>query len=428
MALEGTLRDFSLADIFQLISLQRKTGVLSLRSPEDVVTISFMEGRVVGSDSLNKRLEDRLGQVLLRSRRVTREQLDAALKEQMETLERLGHILIRRNIISRAELCRSLEQQVLQVIFRVFRWQDGDYHFSQETSVDYDAELVTPMAAESILMEGARMLDEWPIIEKRIPHRAMLFVTTPAAEKAELGTVQEADDLDLLDLEVTPPPVTPSSEGRIRLSHSEQEVLHLVDGRSTVEEIVSSSGVSEFETYKALYTLLNRGVIREASREEIARMLRQSDLREAPPAKRSSPVPPLAFVILPLVVLSALVMVRNPVNPCLGPGRSTLSLRYASAYSWTRLFGVWQVLHARNHLAGGLPDSLAELVQDSELPADFVRDPWGRPYRYILRESTVLLAGTTPLGAPDATLVFSRSLESEMSRGPRGPGAVLLTP
>ncbi|HEY8848998.1 MAG TPA: DUF4388 domain-containing protein, partial [Thermoanaerobaculia bacterium] len=27
MALEGTLRDFSLADIFQLIGLQRKTGV-----------------------------------------------------------------------------------------------------------------------------------------------------------------------------------------------------------------------------------------------------------------------------------------------------------------------------------------------------------------------------------------------------------------
>ncbi len=29
MALEGTLKDFSLADIFQLIGLQRKTGVLT---------------------------------------------------------------------------------------------------------------------------------------------------------------------------------------------------------------------------------------------------------------------------------------------------------------------------------------------------------------------------------------------------------------
>jgi hypothetical protein len=53
MALEGTLRDFSLADIFQLIGLQRKTGVLTLRGTEDVVIISFQEGRVVGSESVN---------------------------------------------------------------------------------------------------------------------------------------------------------------------------------------------------------------------------------------------------------------------------------------------------------------------------------------------------------------------------------------
>ncbi|NCO69192.1 MAG: DUF4388 domain-containing protein, partial [Acidobacteria bacterium] len=169
MALEGTLRDFSLADIFQLISLQRKTGVLTLRSPEDVVTISFLDGRIVGSDSLNKRLEDRLGQVLLKTRTLTRAELDSALKTQMETLERLGHILLNHEVISRDQLRLALEQQILQIIFRVFRWQDGDYQFSQETSVDYDAELVLPMAAESILMEGARMLDEWPIIEKRIP-------------------------------------------------------------------------------------------------------------------------------------------------------------------------------------------------------------------------------------------------------------------
>ena len=40
MALEGTLRDFSLADIFQLIGLQRKTGVLTLNGSDDTVTVS----------------------------------------------------------------------------------------------------------------------------------------------------------------------------------------------------------------------------------------------------------------------------------------------------------------------------------------------------------------------------------------------------
>ena len=68
MALEGTLKDFSLADIFQLIGLQRKTGVLTLRGKDDTVTVTFLDGKVVGADSLSHRLENRLGHVLIRER------------------------------------------------------------------------------------------------------------------------------------------------------------------------------------------------------------------------------------------------------------------------------------------------------------------------------------------------------------------------
>ena len=74
MALEGTLRDFSLADIFQLIGLQRKTGVLTLRTKDDTVTVTFLDGKVVGADSLNHRLENRLGSVLIKSAIITPEQ------------------------------------------------------------------------------------------------------------------------------------------------------------------------------------------------------------------------------------------------------------------------------------------------------------------------------------------------------------------
>ena len=53
MALKGTLKDFSLADIFQLIGIQKKTGVLTLKSDKEVVTVSFVEGNVVSADALN---------------------------------------------------------------------------------------------------------------------------------------------------------------------------------------------------------------------------------------------------------------------------------------------------------------------------------------------------------------------------------------
>ena len=47
MALEGTIRDFGLPDIFQLIGLQRKTGILTLRNEKDTVTVTFENGMVV---------------------------------------------------------------------------------------------------------------------------------------------------------------------------------------------------------------------------------------------------------------------------------------------------------------------------------------------------------------------------------------------
>src|SRR2546430_6629559 len=134
MALEGTLKDFSLADIFQLIGLQRKTGVLTLRGSDDTVTVTFLDGKVVGADSLSKRLENRLGTVMLKSGVLTQDQLNRALEIQKETLQRLGFILTHYGIISAEALKHAIQLQLMQIVYRLFRWKDGDYHFSQETT------------------------------------------------------------------------------------------------------------------------------------------------------------------------------------------------------------------------------------------------------------------------------------------------------
>ena len=93
MALEGTIKDFGLPDIFQLIGLQRKTGILTLTSDNETVTVTFENGMVVMADSSSKRLEDRLGNVLVKQGKLSKERLDEALETQKQTLQRLGHIL-----------------------------------------------------------------------------------------------------------------------------------------------------------------------------------------------------------------------------------------------------------------------------------------------------------------------------------------------
>src|SRR3989304_344146 len=188
MALEGTLRGFSPPDIFQLIGIQRKTGILTLKSEGDVVTVSFVEGSVVSADSYRKRLDDQLGNVLVKAGHITEAQLQEALKIQKNTLQRLGRVLVEHQFIRLEELKQALQLQVTQIIYRLFRWKDGEYHFSQEEKVDYDRENFIPISAENILMEGVRMVDEWPIIEKRIRSLDMVF------RKAEVDLEVEIDE------------------------------------------------------------------------------------------------------------------------------------------------------------------------------------------------------------------------------------------
>src|SRR5213076_1050896 len=264
MALEGTLRDFSLADIFQLIGLQRKTGVLTLRGKDDNVTVTFLDGKVVGADSASHRLETRLGHVLIKSGMLTQEQLARALEIQKETLQRLGFILTHYQIISTDSLKQALQLQILQIVYRLFRWKDGDYHFSQETTIEYDRDNVQPISAESILMEGARMIDEWPIIEKRVRSYDMVFRKKMTDQEIVVVGAEEADEIDFSSGEATAMRKRrPGLSDKIRISQEEKAIYDLVDGTMTVGDIVEVSRLSEFDTNKALYELLTRDLIEE---------------------------------------------------------------------------------------------------------------------------------------------------------------------
>src|SRR5436305_8431969 len=228
MALEGTLRDFSLADIFQLIGLQRKTGVLTLRGKDDTVTVTFLDGKVVGADSLNRRLENRLGSVLIKTGTLSQDQLGRALEIQKETLQRLGFILTHYGIISADSLKQAIQLQILQIVYRLFRWKDGDYHFSQETTIEYDRDNVVPITAESILMEGARMIDEWPIIEKRIRSYDMVF--RKKASEFEIADSDEADEVDFDEsLSPTARKKKPAVTNKVRTNDDDKQIIDIGD-------------------------------------------------------------------------------------------------------------------------------------------------------------------------------------------------------
>ncbi|MCI0416290.1 DUF4388 domain-containing protein, partial [bacterium] len=199
MALEGTLEDFSLADIFQLIGIQRKTGVLTLRKLDEIIIIKFYGGQVIGADSSPKKLEDRLGKVLVKTGLISFDQLKDALSYQQKTLQKIGFILVDHNYLSREQLKEALQIQIVQMVYRLFRWHSGEYYFDQKAAVDPNSdESIPPMSTESILMEGIQMIDEWPIIEKRIPNFNMGFRPTVELSDLDFGALTGETELDAM--------------------------------------------------------------------------------------------------------------------------------------------------------------------------------------------------------------------------------------
>lgn len=412
MALEGTLRDFSLADIFQLIGLQRKTGVLTLRGKDDTVTVTFLDGKVVGADSLNHRLENRLGTVLMKTGILSHDQLNRALEIQKETLQRLGFILTHYGIISAESLRGAIQQQMMQIVYRVFRWKDGDYHFSQETTIEYDRDNIVPITAESILMEGARMIDEWPIIEKRIRSYDMVFRKKLTDQEIVVVGVDETDDIDFdADSSRRRRGGSGGFGEKIRISQDEKSIYDLVDGTMTVSDIVEVSRLSEFDTNKALYELITRDLIEEVRGASAAAVVAQATpVDEIEVAETPVPLPLVLFLVV-LAIASLATSFKNPLNairPVMG-GLSPIG-NSRKAISMQRIEMLGQAIDKFNDTQGQLPFELKQLtphyVDDSLL-----RDPWGNAYKYIPRAENYLVIGFTAEGKPDTDLFLSRASE-----------------
>ena len=400
MALEGTIKDFGLPDIFQLIGLQRKTGHLTLTNERDgeTVTVTFENGMVVMADSSARRLEDRLGNVLVKQGKLSRERLEEALEVQEQTLQRLGHILSSGRIITAKDLRDALQVQVSQIVFRVFRWRDGRYQFDPADSVDYDRENFAPMSADFILMEGIRMVDEWPIIEKKIPSFDMVFRPVVDPTLIEVGAMGPDDSGEIRR-------GAPAASGRIRLSPEEDRVFRRVDGVRTVQAIIDGTGAAEFEVCRTLFDFLNRNLIAPEGRGETPA------LEEAAAKGRASSMPGYAVTAL-VVLLAAAGLLARLGSPFLVSGRPPVVEEgwalVIDGVTWSRLARLDQAIHAWEATYGTLPQTLEELVGAGLVDRSYLYDPSRRPLHYETASDGYLLSAVDDAGRSRPDVVLDR--------------------
>ncbi|WP_375772651.1 DUF4388 domain-containing protein [Archangium gephyra] len=381
MALTGTLKDFGIADILQLIGQQQKTGVLYLKSKEQEVQVFFREGNIVRAESVTRKKKDLIGNMLVRAELITEQQLESALETQKRTLKRLGDVLTSTGAISAQKLKAMMQLQVTETLYGLFLWKAGTYEFKQE-EVQADSESITPLRAESVLMEGFRMVDEWPHVRKKLPHEAMTFERLkelPAPNPK--NKKKEEDDFDASFDDAFSEEKKDENKGEFKsIGSSERRVYELIAPGRDVRKLVDLSSLGEFETSKALVNLLNLEYIRAHQSSGRAVSAGGAGL-----LVRVGGV--VARAVVTVMVLAALGFVGSRLRPDtwdLGDDSASsfadpAAQRLLARAQQARIEAALEVFRLEK---GALPERLDALVEVGLLQQEDLRYPWRDDYYY----------------------------------------------
>jgi len=227
----------STLEIINIISSAHWRGDLHVMDGTNHRVLSVSQGAL--KYALSDSPDDRLGQVLYRRGALTRQQLDAILRD-VTPERRLGQLLIERELLTQEQLFAELRKQVEQIFYSALLARRGYYLFT--VSDDDDDEHVphhtVHLPITMLLMEGVQRIDEMALFRQRIPN----------------------DDV----CPVPQPKVT-----RLTLDENMQTVLTYADGLRTIEDISRESGLGHFETLKSVYGMMQQGGVLLAAKKQV---------------------------------------------------------------------------------------------------------------------------------------------------------------
>ncbi len=218
-----------LPEVLQWVAIGKKTGSLAFVRDKTKVHIFFQEGNVISSRSNDPTKQ--LGQFLLFQGKITESQLKRAFEIHLQTKVMLGKILVQQNMVSKEDVERALITRTQEVIYDLFLWDDGYFHFSS-SGYSLDQLILIKIDLKELLFEGVRRKDEWKRIRSVFPNNDVVPSLRP--------------DADLKNISLTP---------------LQKKLLYLLTLQKPVSEIILELHGSDFLVCYELFQLYERNLI-----------------------------------------------------------------------------------------------------------------------------------------------------------------------
>lgn len=234
----------SLIDFMGFLATGYQTGVLTVASDEVQRSVYVHEGDVVWASSTAP--DDRLGEFLLRRGKITREQLQTAMRRGQT---RLGRACVECGFLAAHELWSMVQNQLTEIFDQILRTEHGIWTFSRISS-EALAESRIHLSTQGLLMDALRRLDEMKVFRTKVRSSQALV------RRATLPDGRSTDDLLANLREVD--------------TQEAQSLLHQLPRSVTVQELMRYLGRGEFEVTRLVYHLLGAGLVELVNAEPAA--------------------------------------------------------------------------------------------------------------------------------------------------------------
>ena len=233
--MEGLVRDFRLSDT--LIGLQRTltTGVLTFNSGDTSKKVYVKNGDMIFASS--NREEDRLGDLLLREGIITLDQYNHSVAEMKETGQKQGAALVRLGYLRPEELVTAVRYYVEEIIRSLFSLETGSFSFVESPLPTHEV-ITLKLSVANLIYSGVKQAAARGHFEAEFPS----VDCVPFFSSNPLNLFQD------IELDITG-----------------KKIVSLIDGKTSLRDIIHISWLDEFETLKTVYALMNVRVIETSS-------------------------------------------------------------------------------------------------------------------------------------------------------------------
>ncbi len=246
--LAGDLAIIPLAEVLQMLQMQRQTGVMRVKGPARELLIALRDGHVdlarLGDRSSHpshgEPHEFRLGRYFVEQGSATRAEVDEALRRAESSNRLVGQELVEMGIASEEARREALTRQTSDLVYDLLRWPSGRFWFSQDPPGREAEAAKLELQVSGLLLEGFRRVDEWRLMESTI-----VWDQIVAIDPSLLANVAE------------------------QLTRAEKLVLDVIDGRRTITLVVAESNLSSFDAVKVVYQFLRSRVLRAVDRQRM---------------------------------------------------------------------------------------------------------------------------------------------------------------